>query len=101
MHVTSSPANASRIPTMPPIAPTPTTAIFSDPMCPSDHFAALQRGDVPVPVAELGQHLLRVLAQQRRALHLGDAVTQLDRIADSQVFTPRRVIYFHNGARRP
>ena len=46
----------------------------------------------------LGQDLVGVLAQQRRALHLGDAVGELDRVADRQVLAARRVIDLDDGA---
>ena len=46
----------------------------------------------------LGQDLVGVLAQQRRALDLGDAVGELDRVADRQVLAARRMIDLDDGA---
>src|SRR5215471_12191447 len=40
----------------------------------------------------LRQDLMGVLAQERRALHLGDAVGKLYRIADGEVLAARRMV---------
>src|ERR1700744_1273347 len=64
----------------------------------SDHFLGPQQRQVLGAVAELGQHLLGVLAQQRRARHLGRAVRHLDRIAHRGVAPARRVVALDDRA---
>ena len=59
-----------------------------------------QRGDLRGRVAELCHHFVRVLAQQRRALHFRVAVRQLDRVADRKVSPARRVVDLDDGAGR-
>src|ERR1043166_5961497 len=45
-------------------------------------------------IADQLEDLLRVLAQQRRALHLGDRVRHFHRIADGQIFPAGRMLDF-------
>src|SRR5205085_6787027 len=52
----------------------------------------LEAGDLVGRVAELAQHLLVVLAQERRAFHIGRRGRQLDRVADRQVLAARGVV---------
>src|SRR5216683_2220334 len=59
------------------------------------------RGDPGGVIAKLGEDFLGVLAEQRRALHVGGAVGHLDRIADRQVLAARRMIDFDDGAGLP
>src|SRR5947207_10410207 len=47
----------------------------------SDDFFGAQRGDLLRAVAELCEDLVGVLAEQRRAFHVGGAVGHFDRIA--------------------
>jgi hypothetical protein len=51
-----------------------------------------------VNFSTLRQDLVGVLAQQRRALHLGDRVGHLDRVADRQVLAAGRMIDLDHGA---
>src|SRR5450759_1800872 len=50
------------------------------------------RNFVGLEAEHIGQYLVGMLAQQRRALHLGDRIGQFDRIADAQIFSAGRVI---------
>src|SRR6516225_3376471 len=59
---------------------------------PSDDLLGAERRDRILSVAQFGQHLLGVLAQQRRANHVGRAVGELDRVAYAQVLAALRVI---------
>ena len=61
-------------------------------------FSVAQRGDLIRAVAELCEDLVGVLAEQRRALHVGRTVGHLDRIADREVLAARRVIDLDDGA---
>src|ERR1700722_15974769 len=63
-----------------------------------DDFFRPQLIDLRATQPELGQDLIGVLPEQRRALHLGGAVGHLDRVADRQVFTARRVVHLDDGA---
>src|SRR5688572_4085215 len=67
----------------------------------SDDLLGPQRGDVARAVAQFLQHLVGVLAQERRALHLGRAVRHLDRVAHRQVLASRGVVDLDDGSRRP
>src|ERR1700723_586575 len=78
-----------------PLAATRPTALSCDT---SDHLFGAQRRDFFAAQAKLGQHLVRVLPQQRRALDLGGAVGHLDRVADRQVFDAGRMIDLDDGA---
>src|SRR5438105_14033037 len=51
----------------------------------SDGLGRLKLADLLAAVAQVRQHLLGVLAQQRRAGDLGLQVRELDRAADSKV----------------
>src|SRR4051794_23776620 len=66
-----------------------------------DHFAGPQGCNLLGTQSELGQHFLGVLTQQRGALHFGEAVAQLDRIAHGQIFAALGMVHFHNGAGGP
>src|SRR3546814_15381137 len=57
--------------------------------------------DLLLAVAEdIAQDLLGVLAEQRRALHVGRRVRQLDRVADGQVLAALRMVDLDDGAGR-
>src|SRR6266542_6476785 len=64
----------------------------------SDRARRAQLFDLLLAVPQLREHLLRVLAQQRRARHLGRAVRHLDRIADRQILAALRVIDLDDGS---
>ena len=51
-----------------------------------------------VHIQQLSQHLVRVLAQERRACHFGGAVRQLDGVAHGQVLAARGVVDLDHGA---
>src|SRR5688572_28880341 len=56
--------------------------------------------DLRIGEAEhVAEDLLRVLAEQRRALDLARAVRELDRVADGDVFAARRMIHLDERAR--
>src|SRR5579871_5052376 len=58
---------------------------------PSNRLRRAHRGDHILVEAELGQDLVRVLAQERRAHDLARALRELDRIADGQILAARRM----------
>src|SRR5215510_14010288 len=67
-----------------------------------DRARCLDLCDLAVRIAEhLGENLLRVLAEQRRALHVADAVRHLDRVADRQILAALRMIDLDHGAGLP
>src|SRR5262245_28339550 len=64
-----------------------------------DRARGLDLGDLVVAVAELlAQDFLGVLAKERRALHLGDRVRHLHRIAHGQILAARGMIDLDHGA---
>src|SRR3954447_8365415 len=69
-------------------------SLRGDAVCPStERPGGLDFLDLGVAEAEkVPQNFLRVLAEQRRALDLARAVAELDRIADRNVLSARRVI---------
>ena len=59
----------------------------------ADRAALLDFADPARIVAQnVAQDLLRMLAKKRRARHVGRAIRQFDRIADGEIFSPRRMI---------
>src|SRR6266540_2596796 len=67
--------------------------------CLAGRARALDVDDLLVGEAEhLSQDLVGVLAEQRRAVHLADAVRELDRVADAQIFAARGMIDLDHGA---
>src|SRR5262245_45983181 len=64
-----------------------------------DRARGLDLGDLVVAVAELlAQDFLGVLAKERRALHLGDRVRHLHRVAHGQILAARGMIDLDHGA---
>src|ERR1700722_7580187 len=78
-----------------PLVVTRPTALSCDT---SNHLFGAQRRNFFGGEAKLGQHLIGVLPEQRRALDLGGAVGHLDRVADRQVFAAGRMIHLDDGA---
>src|SRR6202044_251240 len=65
----------------------------------SNHFCLTQRADLFRLEAQLSQHFIRMLAEERRALDLRRAVAQIDGVAHRQVLAARRVINLYPRAR--
>src|SRR6516165_3470683 len=64
-----------------------------------DRARRLDLGDLRRAIAELlGEDLLRMLAEQRRASHFGDRVRHFDGVADGEIFAARGVIDLDHGA---
>src|SRR5262245_58400257 len=64
-----------------------------------DRARGLDLGEFLRRIAEhLGQDFLGVLAEQRRALHFGDRVRQLDWVSDGQVLAAGRMIDLNDRA---
>src|SRR5215203_264218 len=64
-----------------------------------DRAGGLDLGDVLFSVSELlAEDLLGVLAEQRRAFHLGQRIGHFDWVADGQILSARWVIDFDHGA---
>src|SRR2546423_11172087 len=64
----------------------------------SNNLFGSQRPDFGVAQAELGEHLLRVLTEERGAPDLGEAVGHLDRVAHRQVLAALGMIDLDDGA---
>src|SRR5512142_436580 len=65
-----------------------------------DHVLGAQRRDLVLRIAQLLQHLVGVLAEERRAQDFGGAVRHLDRVADGEVLAARRMVDLDDGPRR-
>src|SRR5262249_15505185 len=64
-----------------------------------DRARRLDLGDLRLAIAELlAEDFLGVLAEQRRASHLGDRVRHLDGVADGKILAARGVIDLDHGA---
>src|SRR3954463_7384697 len=64
----------------------------------SDRAGLVHRPDLFRRVAQIRQHLVGMLAEQRRGLHLDLQVGELDRASDGQVLAELRVRHLDHGA---